>query len=105
LEALGFFSWSLPVSIGTSIDSLLRSPCELLISRLRLAKLDRRRPNAVDVKEAGLGNSFDTGGILACGLCGKALSRVMVEVLLVREGTPSMDMRTSGPGSPIKRDL
>jgi hypothetical protein len=75
------------------------------MSRLRLAKLERRRPNGVELKDAGLGKSFEGGGILACGLCGKALSRVMVEVLLVREGTPSIEIRTSGPGSPIRRDL
>jgi hypothetical protein len=32
------------------------------------------------------------------------LSLVIVELLLVRDGTSSTDMRSSGPGSPIKRD-
>ena len=32
------------------------------------------------------------------------LSRVMVELLLVKDGISSTDMRTSGPGSPISKD-
>lgn len=32
------------------------------------------------------------------------LSRVMVELLLVRDGISSTDIRTSGPGSPISND-
>jgi hypothetical protein len=101
LLALAFFSGSL--SIGTSIDSLLRSPCELLIRRLRLARLERRRPKAVDVNDAGRGISFN-GGCLACGFCAKRLSLVMVELLLVRDGISSTDIRTSGPGSPMSSD-
>lgn len=96
-----FFSGSL--SIGTSIDSLLRSPCELLINRLRLARLERRRPKAAEVKDAGLGWSLN-GGYLACGFCANRLSLVMVELLLVRDGISSTDIRTSGPGSPMRSD-
>lgn len=40
----------------TSIDSLLRSPWELLMSRLRLTKLDRLRPNAADETDSGRGS-------------------------------------------------
>jgi hypothetical protein len=101
LLALAFFSGSL--SNVTSMDSLLLSPCELLISRLRLARLERRRPKAVEVNDAGLGCSFN-GGYLACGCCGKRLSLVMVELLLVRDGVSSTDIRTSGPGSPMSSD-
>jgi len=32
------------------------------------------------------------------------LSRVIVELLLVNDGTSSTDMRSSGPGSPSKRN-
>jgi len=74
-----------------------------LIKRLRLARLERRRPKAVDVNEAGLGWSF-SGGCLACGCCAKRLSLVMVELLDVRDGISSTDIRTSGPGSPISSD-
>jgi hypothetical protein len=74
------------------------------MSRLRLAKLDRRRPNAVAVKDAGRGRSDERGGCLACGFCMKMLSRVIVELLLVKDGTPSTEIRTSGPGSPMSRE-
>jgi hypothetical protein len=70
--------------------------------RLRLAKLDRLRPKAVEVKEAGRGWSL-SGGCLACGFGGQALSRVIVELLLVNDGM-SIERRTSGPGSPISND-
>ena len=53
LLTLPFLSGSL--SRVTSMDNLLRSPCEVLMRRLRLARLDRLRPKAVDVNEAGLG--------------------------------------------------
>lgn len=53
LLTFGFFSGS--PSRGTSIDSLLRSPCDVLIRRFRLARLDRLLPKAVAVKDAGLG--------------------------------------------------
>lgn len=101
LLGLAFFSGAL--SIGASIDSLLLSPCELLMRRLRLARLERRRPKAVEVKEAGLWQSLN-GGSLACGFCAEKLSLVMVELLLVRDGISSTDIRTSGPGSPISND-
>ena len=37
----------------SSVESLLRSPWELLMSRLRLMRLDRRRPNAAEETETG----------------------------------------------------
>jgi len=72
--------------------------------RLRLARLDRRRPKADAVKDAGLCWSAEASGCLACGLCMKMLSRVIVDEVLVRDGTPSTEGRTSGPGSPMRRD-
>ncbi|MCQ6513118.1 hypothetical protein NPN18_25455, partial [Vibrio parahaemolyticus] len=40
----------------------------------------------------------------ACGFCMKMLSRVIVDEVLVKEGTPSTEIRTSGPGSPMRRE-
>ena len=68
-----------------------------------LAKLDRRRLNAADEKEAGR-----CPGRLPCDgrTCGtKEESLVMVEFVLVKDGiSPSIEWRTSGPGSPIRRE-
>ena len=102
LLARGFLSASL--SHVTSIDSLLLSPCELLINRLRLARLDRRRPKAAEDTDAGRGWSPRNGLCIMCGCGAKELSRVMVELLEVREGISSTEIRTSGPGSPRSRD-
>lgn len=101
LLALCFFPGSFSYEI--SIDSLLRSPCELLIRRLRLARLDRRLPNAAEETEAGRSARNETGRMLA-PLGRYVLSLVIVELLEVREGISSTDIRTSGPGWPRRRD-
>lgn len=102
LLTLGFFSVASGSKV-TSIDSLLRSPCDVLMSRCRLARLERRRPNCVDVNDAGRSPRNGSCG-RCCGVCaGLMLSRVMVELLLVSDGM-SLELRTSGPGSPMRRD-
>ena len=68
----------------TSIESLLRSPCELLMSRLRLARLDRRRPKAVDETETGRSSRIVGWLMRWPGI--NMLSLVMVELLDVSEG-------------------
>lgn len=68
----------------SSVDSLLRSPCELLIRRLRLIKLERRRPNAADDTDDGRCSRRLGWYGRAVGV--NALSRVMVDVLDVNDG-------------------
>jgi hypothetical protein len=83
LPILGFFL-SASLSSVTSMDSLLLSPCELLISLLRLARLDLRLPKAAEDTERGRGSRSVGCDIRACGT--KVLSRVVVELLDVSEG-------------------
>lgn len=85
-----------------SIDSLLLSPCELLIKRDKLAMLDRLRDIAAEEidEERWPSRNCDCGG---CAW-GTGPSLVMVEALLVSEGTSSTDGLISGPGSPMSRD-
>jgi len=70
--------------------------------RCRLAKLDRLRPNAADENETGR-SPRNGRGDRCCGACAGVLSLVMVELLLVREGM-SLEIRTSGPGSPMRSE-
>lgn len=50
---LVFCFLSASVSQGTSMESLERSPWELLISLLKLARLERRRPKAAEPTDTG----------------------------------------------------
>jgi len=89
-------------STACSTESLLRSPWALLISLLKLARLERRLPNADDVKDAGL---WSEKGLPLGWMGGRnALSLVIVELLLVNDGTSTDILTISGPGSPISRD-
>ena len=63
--------------------------------------LDRLRVIAAEDREAERWPSRN------CGVCDKGkipLSLVMVELLLVRDGTSSTDILNSGPGSPRSKD-
>jgi hypothetical protein len=75
---------SASLSNVTSMDSLLLSPWELLMSRLRDTRLDRRRPKAAEETEDGRCSRRLGCDMRALGM--KALSRVIVEVLEVSEG-------------------
>jgi len=90
-----------------SIESLLLSPWEVLINLDKLAILDRLRETAAAESEAERCPSRNCevpsmkGGIFVKEPPGGKLKLpVIVELLLVREGTSSTDIRSSGPGSP-----
>ncbi len=78
-----------------SIDSLLLSPWELLMRRDRLAILDRLRITAAE---------NDADRLPSRNTPLTPLSRVVVELLLVNDGTSSTDILNSGPGSPNNSD-
>ena len=81
-DRLPFRSASL--SSVTSMDNLLLSPWELLMSRLRDTRLDRRRPKAADETDDGRCSRRLGCDMRAFGM--KALSRVIVELLEVSDG-------------------
>lgn len=69
--------------------------------RDRLAMLDRFLVTAAEESEAERCPSRNWG---LRGIGKVLLSLVIVELLLVREGTSSTDILNSGPGSPSRRD-
>jgi len=82
LDRDGLLSDSL--SSVTSMDNLLLSPWELLMSRLKLTRLERLRPNAADDTETG--RCSRRLGWDSRGFGEKTLSLVIVELLDVRDG-------------------
>jgi len=69
--------------------------------RDRLAMLDRLRVAVAEDREA---DRWPSRNGAVCAIGRMVLSRVMVELLLVREGTSSTDILSSGPGSPSNND-
>lgn len=89
-----------------SIESLLLSPKEeLLISRDRLAMLERlRRRESVSLGAEHRDADRSPG---RCGLGNGnplCIALVMVDLDDVKDGTSSTDTRSSGPGSPNRGD-
>jgi hypothetical protein len=101
LLALFFSSASVMVDGVYSMDSLLLSPCELLMRRDKLPMLDRLRVAVAEGREA---ERWPSRKGVPCAIGRMVLSLVMVELLLVREGTSSTDILSSGPGSPRRSD-
>ena len=101
LLALSFLSVSIVLGAVYSMESLLLSPCELLMRRDRLAMLDRLRVAVAEDREA---ERWPSRNLAPCAIGRIVLSLVMVELLLVREGTSSTDILNSGPGSPSSND-
>lgn len=101
LLVFSFLSVSIIFEAVYSMESLLLSPCELLMRRDRLAILDRLRCTVAEDKEA---ERWPSRKVAPRGIGRMVLSLVMVELLLLREGTSSTDILSSGPGSPSSSD-